>query len=381
MPTACACSSRAPRELRRRRRARERPPSCFREALALWRGPTLAGLQLESLGRDEVGAARRAAAGGADGPDRLRPRARPARTGARRAERARARAPAAGTAPRAADARPLPGRPAGGGARRLRRGAADARRRPRHRAERGAATAPAGDPPPRPVPRDAGGHRSGERTRTERGPRRRRLPMPTRTAGEGRTRTRLRPRRWQLALAASSSSQAPPQRRRFSRARPARLRTSSRTASSESIPAAGRSARSLRSGPSRRGSRLQESGIWTSNLTENTVSRYDLRTQHVDDAGDPARAIPESSRTPGTPGSRVLPTPGHYPAHSLRRHRPLSGLGPAGCQAVQDSSSFAGRRLARPRGGVPMGGRRSVYQLRDGRPRVADQPRHRSRHP
>jgi DNA-binding SARP family transcriptional activator/streptogramin lyase len=32
----------------------EHAAECFRDALSLWRGPTLAGLQLESLGRDEV---------------------------------------------------------------------------------------------------------------------------------------------------------------------------------------------------------------------------------------------------------------------------------------------------------------------------------------
>jgi DNA-binding SARP family transcriptional activator len=35
---------------------REKAAECFREALSLWRGPTLAGLQLESRGRDEVAA-------------------------------------------------------------------------------------------------------------------------------------------------------------------------------------------------------------------------------------------------------------------------------------------------------------------------------------
>ena len=145
----------------------ERATELFREALALWRGPTLAGLPLRVAGAHRGGAVRRAAAGRVDGPDRLRPRARSARAGARRGESARAGASAAGTAARAADARPVPRGPASGGARRIRRGAPHARRRPRHRTERGAATATAGDPPPRPVPRDAGGHCSSERTRAE----------------------------------------------------------------------------------------------------------------------------------------------------------------------------------------------------------------------
>ena len=96
----------------------------LREALALWRGPPLAELAYEPFAQREIGAAGGAAAGGARGADRGRPRARPPRRARRRARGARRRAPAARAAARAADARALPLRPPGRGARGLPRRAA-----------------------------------------------------------------------------------------------------------------------------------------------------------------------------------------------------------------------------------------------------------------
>ena len=77
------------------------------------------------------------------------------------------------------------------------------------------------------------------------------LPSADAETGEDRVRPRFRPRRWQLALPSPSSSQAPPRWQPFCRVPPALRRTSSRTASSGSIPAAARSSRSLGSGSSR----------------------------------------------------------------------------------------------------------------------------------
>ena len=211
----------------------------------------------------------------------------PPRTRPQRAEPARARAPVAGTAARPADARPLPCRPASGRARRIRRGAPHTGRRPRHRAERGAATATAGDPPPRPGPRDARGHR-----RDERGPQSAAAPpSPTPIAdaglGEGHTRRGFRPRRWQLALAGfvilAGSAVA------------AAILSTSAGASRHVVPnslvridpRSGKIVSVIPVGAEPQEIAATPRGIWTDNLTEGTVTRYDLRTHNVETLGTP----------------------------------------------------------------------------------------------
>ena len=138
-----------------------RAAALLREALDLWRGPPLADLAYESFAAAAVRAARGAAARGARGADRRRPLARPARGARRRARGARHRAPAARAPPRAADARAVPLRTAGRGARGLPRDAAGAGRELRHRAVGAAAGARAGDPDPGSLARARREHGAG----------------------------------------------------------------------------------------------------------------------------------------------------------------------------------------------------------------------------
>jgi Bacterial transcriptional activator domain len=116
----------------------------FREALSLWLGPTLTGLQLESPGRDEVVRL-----------DELRLAALMDRIDCDLAlgrheqvlgpgERPRPRAPVARASPRPADARPLPRRSSGRRTRRVCRGARHAAGGARPGAERRAAAPAAG---------------------------------------------------------------------------------------------------------------------------------------------------------------------------------------------------------------------------------------------
>ena len=112
-------------------------------------------------------------------------------------------------------------------------------------------------------------------------------PNAETTAGEGRTRSRLRSRRRRLALAAvvilAGSAVA------------AAILLSSAGASLHVVPnslvqidpGSGKIRSVTRVGAEPQGIALAGSGIWTSNLTENTVSRYDLRTKHVDTLGTP----------------------------------------------------------------------------------------------
>jgi DNA-binding SARP family transcriptional activator/streptogramin lyase len=113
------------------------------------------------------------------------------------------------------------------------------------------------------------------------------IPGADTGAGDGRNTTRLRPRRRLLALAAiavlSGSAAA------------AAILSSSAGGSPQVVPnslvqidpGSGKIRSVTRVGAEPQGIALAGSGIWTSNLTENTVSRYDLRTKHVDTLGTP----------------------------------------------------------------------------------------------
>ena len=90
-----------------------------KEALALWRGQPLSDVAYSRFAQAEIARLEELRLVGAGGADRARPRGRPSRRPRRRAGGARPRAPAARAAARPADARPLPLRAPGGGARGL----------------------------------------------------------------------------------------------------------------------------------------------------------------------------------------------------------------------------------------------------------------------
>ena len=114
--TSHASSGWSPRRDRRIRGARR---AKLREALALWRGPPLADLAYEPFAQAEIVRLEELRLGGARAAHRRRPGRRPARGADRRARGADRRAPAARAPARPADARALPLRPPGRGARGL----------------------------------------------------------------------------------------------------------------------------------------------------------------------------------------------------------------------------------------------------------------------
>jgi DNA-binding SARP family transcriptional activator/streptogramin lyase len=105
--------------------------------------------------------------------------------------------------------------------------------------------------------------------------------------GEGRARTRFRQRRWQLALAAvaiiSGSAGAAAVLSRSAGASPhvvpdSLVRIDPRNGKIVSVTQVGAEPQEIAVTPR---------GIWTSNLTEGTVTRYDLRTHQVQTLGTP----------------------------------------------------------------------------------------------
>jgi DNA-binding SARP family transcriptional activator/streptogramin lyase len=114
-------------------------------------------------------------------------------------------------------------------------------------------------------------------------------PSPATEAevGEGRTRTRFRPRRWQLALAAavilSGSAAVAAVLSRSAGATPhvvpdSLVRIDPRNGKIVSVtPVAAEP----------QGIAVTPRGVWTNNLTENLVTRYDLRTHKVQTLGTP----------------------------------------------------------------------------------------------
>ena len=215
-PAQGAATRRSPREPCRRlcaaaraRRARRRPlrdetpagraalaegrpqdaAAALADALALWRGPPLADLAYEAFAQAELARLEELRlAALEDRIDADLALGRHAR-GGRRARAAARRHPFRERLRAPADARALPLRPPGGGARGVPGRARDADRRARHRAGPGAAGARAGDPPPGPGARPAGGAR----------------PAATR-----RRRARVRRPRAELAeLAAASTMRLP----------------------------------------------------------------------------------------------------------------------------------------------------------------------------
>ena len=129
--------------------ASEERAAKLREALALWRGSPLADLAFETFAQTEIRRLEELRRRGARGSDRRRPRARCGGASSSPELEALVDAPpAAGAASRAADARALPLRPSGRGARRLPRGSPRPRRRARDRSGPGAPAALRVDPPP-----------------------------------------------------------------------------------------------------------------------------------------------------------------------------------------------------------------------------------------
>ena len=149
-PLRARCSSAAGRRSKPAVRTTPRT-TCAR------RSPSGAGRRSQTFPRRRAAprgrAARRAAADGARAPLRRRARLRTPRRRRRRARSAHGRAPVPRAFPRPASARPLPRRPAGGGARGLPRRTQDPLRRARPRPEPLPAGARAVDPPPGPEPR------------------------------------------------------------------------------------------------------------------------------------------------------------------------------------------------------------------------------------
>jgi DNA-binding SARP family transcriptional activator/streptogramin lyase len=112
-------------------------------------------------------------------------------------------------------------------------------------------------------------------------------PVTDAEVGEGRTRTRFRARRWQLVLATlvilSGSAAAAAVLSSSAGSSPhvgpdSLVRVDPRSGKIVSVTPVGAEPQQIA---------VTARGIWTSNLTENTVTRYDLRTHHPQTLGTP----------------------------------------------------------------------------------------------
>ena len=170
----------------------ERASLTLREALALWRGPALADLAFEPFAQTEIARLEELRLTALESPDRSGPRARTPGLARRRARDPRFRTSLPRGPARPADARPLPKRSSGRGARDVQARSAGVQRGARDRARPPSAGAGGSDPSPRFVARSAWpGGAAGPRRGVDRdGP----AAAATPDARDSRARRRARPR-------------------------------------------------------------------------------------------------------------------------------------------------------------------------------------------
>ena len=317
-------ATRAARALADGPAARRRRQRCA-TALDLWRGRPLADLDDEPFARDALARLEEARLEALERRIEADLAARPARRARRRAAARSSRAPpAARAAARAADARALPLRPPGRGARRLRGRAPHARRRARARARPAAAAAAAGDPRAGP----------GARPRARR-PRRRR-------GGGAGCSPRARPR-------SPSRAGAVARRRLLGAAatEPAAGAAAAAPAasSSRSTPRPARRAPDRRPGARRRRSPSRDGRVWLVDADARTRARGRPALGRGRDARDGRDADRRRGRRRTRSGSRTAAAR-ETRSSSARSRRRWSRLDPA------TRTRARRRRAAAPRGGA-----------------------------